>query len=267
MVQILGPIIKSVSFSCFSSIISINNYNHPLPAENLLFELCFCGGNRMGYTTSVLSLTLEVGHESSRQIDRKEASDIRGGSMTVGISLGWIKRLLGDEGTAQLGDPADIQFRIVSIDRGGSRLAIPAVSRRGYSSETEGLSGTTVPSPMRALCSINSVNRKDRNGLPIRQFKIAFLIAIGVNRKKRGCVLGIIPNRAAPFIQIETNDAKGYTIEDCYPVLSGFQSRSDSSLYLVLLQGGFERPLGVPTQFFILNKTQKYVNTFFHPQI
>ncbi len=142
----------------------------------------------MGCRTSVLSPALEVGHESSRQIDGKGVSHIRGISMTVSISLGWIKQLLGDEGTAQSGDPADIQFRIVSINRGGSRLAIPAVSRRGYSSETEGLSGTTVPFPMSALCSINSVNRKYRNGLPVRQFKIAFLIAIGVNRKKRGCV-------------------------------------------------------------------------------
>ena len=25
------------------------------------------------------------------------------------------------------------------------------------------------------------------------------LVAVGVNRKKRGCVVGIIPNRAAPF--------------------------------------------------------------------
>ena len=29
-----------------------------------------------------------------------------------------------------------------------------------------------------------------------------------------------------------------------------------------MLQGGFERPLGVPTQFFILNETQRYVNIF-----
>ena len=29
--------------------------------------------------------------------------------------------------------------------------------------------------------------------------RYSFLTAIGVNRKKRGCVLGIIPNRAAPF--------------------------------------------------------------------
>ena len=117
------------------------------------------------------------------------------------------KAITGGRRDCPSGDPADIQFRTVSIDQAGSwgrpsgsRLAIPTVSRRGYSSETEGLSGTTVPSPMSALCSINSVNRKDRNGLPTRQFKIAFLIAIGVNQKKRGCVLGIIPNRAAPFI-------------------------------------------------------------------
>ena len=29
--------------------------------------------------------------------------------------------------------------------------------------------------------------------------RYSLLTAIGVNRKKRGCVLGIIPNRAAPF--------------------------------------------------------------------
>ena len=133
-----------------------------------------------------------------------------------------IKRLLGDEGAVQSGIPANIQFRIVSINRAGSsgcpsgsRLAIPAVGRQGYSSEAEGLSGTTVPSPMSALCSINSVIRKYRNGLSVRQFKTALPIAIGVNPKKRGCVLGMIPNRAAPFIQIETNSVKGYTIADC----------------------------------------------------
>ena len=48
---------------------------------------------------------------------------------------------------------------------------------------------------------------------------------------------------------------------------STFQSRSDSSLNLVLLHGGFERPLGVPTQSSILNETQRYVNTFFTPRL
>ena len=180
------------------------------------------------------------------------------------MTVRWIKRLLGDEGTDKSGTP------VVSIDRArswgcssGSRLAIPAVSRQGYSSEVEGLSGTSVPSPMSALCSINSAIRKYRNHLPVRQFKTALLIAIGVNPKKRGCVLGIVPNRAAPFIQIETNSVKGYTIRRLLGVSSTFQSRSDSRLYLVLLHGGFERPLGVPTQLSILNETQRNVNTFF----
>ncbi len=138
------------------------------------------------------------------------------------MTVRWIKRLLGDEWTVQSGTPANIQFRIVSIDPAeiggcpsGSRLAMPAVGRQGYSSEAEGLLGTTMPSPMSTLCSINSVNRKYRNGLLVRQSKTALLIAIGVNPKKRGCVLRIIPNRAAPFIQIETNSVKGYTIGDC----------------------------------------------------
>ena len=138
------------------------------------------------------------------------------------MTVRWIKRLLGNERTAQSGTPANIQFRIVSIDPAGSwgcpsgsRLAIPAVGRQGYRAEAEGLLGTTIPSPMSALCSINSVNRKYRNGLSVRQSKTTLLIAIGVNPKKRGCVLGIIPNRAAPFIQIETNSVKGYTIGDC----------------------------------------------------
>ena len=138
------------------------------------------------------------------------------------MTVRWIKRLLGDEETAQSGTPANIQFRIVSINpagswgcSSGSRLAIPAVGRQRYSAEAEGLLGTTMPSPMSALCAINSANRKYRNDLLVRQSKTAFLIAIGVNPKKRGCVLGIIPNRAAPFIQIETNSVKGYTIGDC----------------------------------------------------
>lgn len=141
--------------------------------------------------------------------------------MTV-RTVRWIKQLLGDEGTARSGPLANSQFRIVSINSAGSwgcpsgsRLAIPAGGRQGYSAEAEGLLGTTMPSPMSTLCSINSVNRKYRNGLSVCQSKTALLIAIGVNPKKRGCVLRIIPNRAAPFIQIETNSVKGYTIGDC----------------------------------------------------
>ena len=33
--------------------------------------------------------------------------------------------------------------------------------------------------------------------------------------KKKGLHSRIIPNRAAPFIMIETNGVKGYTIKDC----------------------------------------------------
>ena len=60
------------------------------------------------------------------------------------------KATTGSGGAVQSGAPANIQLRMVLIDRAGScgcpkgiRLAISAVKRRVYSSEALGLPGTT----------------------------------------------------------------------------------------------------------------------------